>query len=458
MRLLFPIPAYLAVGALWISRACAAAIPRDSTSPVDLLSILSNSANDPSLGDANLSSALSFIVSNLTDADSSRSPADLSVQSTLKKIDATFAKRPRDIISAAKAITAAGLIPPDILALLNGYQNQGLNSIHNKNPAPSGLNIYPTKATGDAPYSIPEDDLRAAIHIPSSFSYGRNGKKPLILVPGTACPAGTTFHFNFAKFASTVPNADVVWINIPGASLNDAQINAEYAAYAINYISALSNSHVAALGWSQGNLNIQWALKYWPSTRGVLDDFIAMSPDFHGTIVRDVACPLLGTLICTPSLWQQGWSTEFVHTIRRDGGDSAYVPTTTIYSTFDEIVEPMSGPHASALLGDSRGVGVTNNHIQTICPLKAAGGIYTHEGLLYNPLAWKLAADAFNNPGPGQIQRLDLDSVCAEALAPPLDLSDVVGTHGVLLVAVAELLAYLPKTTKEPLIAGYASG
>jgi hypothetical protein len=65
-------------------------------------------------------------------------------------------------------------------------------------------------------------------------------------------------------------------------------------------------------------------------------------------------------VLCTPSLWQQGWDTEYIRTLRCDSGDSAYVPTTTVYSTFDEIVQPMSGPNASAILGDMCRVGVTN--------------------------------------------------------------------------------------------------
>ncbi|KAF9886012.1 hypothetical protein FE257_012068 [Aspergillus nanangensis] len=437
------------------SVAFSASIPRNALPPttdLDLITILDNGANNPMEGNEWLSDIASSIVSNLTGIRTQ----DESVQSTREKIENLFAYGHLNIPEAASMVASSGLVSSEILSFLNGFLNQSLNSIHNENQASSNIDIYPLKSEADAPYSVREDDLRAAIHIPNSFSYGKNGKKPLILVPGTAIPAGTTYHFNFAKFGNAVPTADVVWVNIPGSSFSDAQVNAEYVAYAIHYISSISNANVAMLSWSQGGLNVQWALKYWPSTRSVVDDFIAMSPDFHGTIARALVCPLLETVICTPSIWQQGWDTNFMQTIREDGGDSAYVPTTTIYSTFDEIVQPMIGDNASAIIRDIRGVGVTNNHLQSICPGKPAGGVYTHEGTLYNPLAWALAIDAFTHDGPGQPDRVNMEAACEQFLAPQLELDDILGTHGLLLVAVAGLLVYMPKTTAEPKIAAYA--
>lgn len=303
-----------------------AVIPRGAVpvaSDLSLVSILSSAANDSSIESEARSIAsliASEIVSKIGKTEFSRSTKDAkSVQEAFDKIQSIFADGTPDFLKMTREILTVGLIPADILSFLNGYLNLDLNSIHNRNPSPKGQAIYPVKAPGDARYSVAENALRAAIHIPASFGYGKNGKKPVILVPGTATPAGTTYYFNFGKLGSAA-DADVVWLNIPQASLNDVQINSEYVAYAINYISAISESNVAVLSWSQGGLDTQWALKYWPSTRKVVDDFIAISPDFHGTVMRSLVCPWLAALACTPSLWQQGWNTEFIRTLRGGGG------------------------------------------------------------------------------------------------------------------------------------------
>jgi hypothetical protein len=415
---------------------------------ISLLDTLSSAANEYE------SDKLSDLVSDLHQVGSILPPSTPEEALLVFQHSSGLSEGFASIVDVAQGITAAGLIPPEILSFLNGYIDSELNSLNNRNPA-SKDEIYP-KSSEDAPYSLSEETLRSAIYIPKTFDYGRNGKTPVILVPGTAVPSGTTWYYTFSKLGNST-DADVVWINLPRASLSDAQVNAEYVAYAINYITSLCAKPAALISWSQGGLNTQWALKYWPSTRPALQDFIAMSPDFHGTIVEAAICPALDYIACTPSILQQAYTSQFIQTLRSTSGDSAYVPTTIVYSSFDEIVEPMSGRNASAILKDPRGVGVTLAHLQSVCPDQPAGGFYTHEGVLYNPLAWALAIDAITHPGPGRLDRLDLKQVCGMALAPELDLFDLLGTEGLLLIAAAELVSYRPQAAREPCIAGYAS-
>lgn len=246
------------------------------------------------------------------------------------------------------------------------------------------------------------------------------------MVPGTGSTGCLTFRPNFIKQFTDSPFADLVWLNIPDFLYNDAQENAEYVAYAINYISGISeNKNVSVIAWSQGNLDTQWALKYWRSTRNVVSDLIAISPDFHGTTLAT------STDLPTnpPAILQQDYNSQFVTTLRSNDGDSAYVPTTSIFSSTDEIVSPQSGLNASAFVKDVRGVGVSNSELQVVCKGFLPGEYATHEGMLYNGLAYALAVDALTHEGPGRVGRIDLGSVCNEVASPGLSVGDVVATE-----------------------------
>jgi hypothetical protein len=253
-----------------------------------------------------------------------------------------------------------------------------------------------------------------------------------------------------------------VWLNIPGALLADAQSNAEYVAYAVNYISGISNNaNVSVITWSQGGLDTQWALTFWPSIRTVVSDFVAVSPDFHGTILAPVLCLSVGDVDldpCPPSVIQQEYESNFVTALRAKGGADAYVPTTTLYSgVLDEIVEPQQGVLASAFLGDARGVGVNNVEAQTACLGLPGGSFYGHAGMLFNPLTAALAVDALSHPGPADLGRIDLGTVCETYIAPGLTVEDAIATSGQIVVAAVRLLAYEPRLTSEPPLRSYAT-
>jgi hypothetical protein len=210
--------------------------------------------------------------------------------------------------------------------LIQNTYSIGCNSFININPKTPSRNIYPKKSSSDAPYSLSEAKLREAIQIPPGFTYG--DVRPLIMVPGTGSTGCLTFGANFIKQFTDSKFADPVWLNVPDFLYNDAQQNSEYVAYAINYISAISdNKNVSVIAWSQGNLDTQWALKYWPSTRKIVSDLVSISPDFHGTTVSASSSGLGASTSSgsPPSILQQNYTSQFVAALRANGGDSAYV-------------------------------------------------------------------------------------------------------------------------------------
>jgi hypothetical protein len=367
-----------------------------------------------------------------------------------------------DFYAAVATQVAVGLGPlldGTLSTALNGGLPVGENSINNDNPAPKNK-IYPSKNSSDAPYSLSEDTLRKAIFIPSTFTYGK--KRPLLMLPGTGSYGGSTFANNLRKLLTGTSYADPVWLNVPGGLLGDAQLTAEYIAYAINYISAVSNNNknLAVTSWSQGGLDAQWVFQYWPSTRAVVKDFLPVSPDFKGTVFANALClspDSAVNVLCDPSVIQQEATSKFVSQLRSSGGGSAYVPTTTFYSGFfDEIVEPQQGTGASAFINDARNVGVSNNEVQKVCAGQPGGSFYGHAGVLFHPLTYALIVDALTHDGPGSLIRIDVKSVCSNYAAPGLGLDDVIATSGLIPIAGVLLLSFPQKMLTEPPLLGYA--
>lgn len=183
-----------------------------------------------------------------------------------------------------------------------------------------------------------------------------------------------------------------------------------------------------------------------------MTDHIGYSADYHGSALSNLLGLVPGQDTTAPSILQQKYDADFIAALRSRGGDSAYVPTTNLYSAYvDEVVEPQFGPFASGALSDARRVGVTNNEVQEICPGQPSLFVYSHEGVLYNPVAWALARDALSHDGPGQVSRLgDLGSLCASYLAQGLGNENILLTEDVVVFSVMNLLRYPNKVTKEP--------
>ncbi|KAI6789755.1 alpha/beta-hydrolase [Hortaea werneckii] len=410
-----------------------------SSFPADLASI----AAGISVGEA--------ILTNIVPA-----PGPSSIPQLASEFSQIISTDPADIFESGAKILLNGFAGADYLNLLNSYLIA--SNTNNINLLPPAKPIYPKASAADAPYSLSESDLRKAIYIPPGFTYGR--VPAVLFLPGTAALAGQNFGPNYGKLLKDRKVADPVYVNIPNENLGDIQTAAEYAAYAVNYISGISGGrNVSTISWSAGSLDGQWALKYWPSTRQHLSNAIRISPDHHGTILAQLLCPGFETPGCTPAIAQQNYNSTFIATLRNNGGDSAYVPTTNIYSIFDEIVEPQQDPNASGALNDIRAVGVSNVELQEICTAALPGGTPNndHEGVLYNALAYALAIDALTHPNsPGNVERVDAQAECAKFAADGLSLADVLATHALIPLAVGNVLAYQPKVAQEPAIRGYA--
>ncbi|KAJ7091426.1 hypothetical protein B0H15DRAFT_236199 [Mycena belliarum] len=365
-------------------------------------------------------------------------------------------------LGSAEALLKAGFAPPKLSDLLdvNKTFTTGANSMVNSPPAlPANATVFfPQAAAGDAPYSVSEAELRQALFIPDGFTMG--AKNPLLIIPGTGQPSFMTYGPNLIPVLQDSGFADPVWLNLPGFLLGDAQRSAEFIAYGAQYLSALTGKSVTLLAYSQGNIITQWALTFWPSMRKVVSDFVALSPAFRGSILVDAGCvPIKDITGCPPAIHQQRLNSNFVNAMRKHGGDSALVPTTLMFSATDEIAQPQTGADATALLKDANSVGVAPVRVQdaNVCGGKLAGGVATHEGMLYHPVTLAMLKDAMTHDGPGSISRIDLKTLCERVVAEGMSLSALVDTEAGLVLAGASFIQYRPYLESEPAIASYAA-
>ncbi|POS85157.1 hypothetical protein EPUL_005731 [Erysiphe pulchra] len=376
-----------------------------------------------------------------------RANAAFSMQNTSPSGNATEP----NLMASALDMMMNGLVSDD---LHNTLQSKAAVPVFNNPPVPADKSFY-TKE-GNAPFSVPEEKLRSAIQIPPTFTYGQ--KPALLMVPGTGASGFETFGNTFGKLLTTTPYADPVYISIPGNSLGDVQINAEYVAYALQYVQSITNQNLSVITWSQGSIDVQWSFKYWPSIRNIVTDFIAISPDFHGTRLAYLLCSgnaNINMIGCTPAVSQQAYNSRFINRLRQDGGDAAYVPTTTVYSQFDEIVQPQFGRQASGIIREGNGVAVSNTLLQEACRGQEGSGLYLHEGVLYSATAYALVIDALTHDGPGSIDRVR--NSCSQTTPEGISDLDVVGVEALIVIILFRLLTFAPKVVREPELRDYTA-
>lgn len=445
----------LVAGLLCLHSSISNAVPQPVAGPEPIPDPLFN----PIGGIANgVKDKLADIASKLANTKPKATPT--SVEDAVSTLKGIFGPKPTGLVSNGLKFLTSGLQVEGTegVTIDSPAPPGNINSFQNTNPAPPQA-IFPKADPQDPPFTKTENELRSALFIPATFQAADKTSPPVLLVPGTGAFGGVNFEGNMIKIlAQNRSVGQAAWLNIPGAMLDDVQTNAEFIAYGVNYIASITGAQVSVVGWSQGNLAAQWALQYWPSVLASTKQLVAFSPDFHGTVIANIAdLPIVDKIPLPPSILQQQFNSDLVKTLRAGGGDAAYVPTTTLYSAvFDEIVQPQAGTAASAFLLDSRNVGVSNNEIQSVCPGTPAGDFGTHESLLFNGLTTALAVDALAVGGPADPKRLDLAAVCQQLAHPALDVKDVTQTEGLIPLAALNVLEFQPGVTKEPKIRAYA--
>jgi len=273
-------------------------------------------------------------------------------------------------------------------------------------------------------------------------------KKPFLLVPGTGTTGAQSFRGGYVTLLGPSPGLgfDVCFLAEPRQMLGDAQDTAERIAYAINTLATVSGAPVPVAGWSQGNLDIQWVLTFWTSARANTLQFVSLAGDFRGT---NLLAALSGVPI-SPSILQQESGSNFLKALSKHDGLSAKVPTTSIFSATDEIIQPEDNtPTATSFLSGSN---VGNIFIQNACP----GLLVTHEDELFINFTFQVAKLALNSlenfATPAQVAAANIP--CNLNAAPGAD--PTLGTIAIADALAAILVGELGSSGVEPPVRAYA--
>lgn len=232
-------------------------------------------------------------------------------------------------------------------------------------------------------------------------------KPAVLLVHGTGTAGYEQYEWTYLPLL-VERGFDVCFVTYPDRGLNDMQISAEYVVHALRRMHAETGRKVAMIGHSQGALMPRWALKWWPSAREAVDDFVLLAGPNHGTLIADInplallpELPLPGVGL-PEVLFQFATDSQFIAALNADDETPGDVDYTSLYTLFDELVQPAAPVATAGLDREQSNPHVTNLLLQDLCP----GRLVDHLTIgLTDRLAFELALDAISNPGPADIER-----------------------------------------------------
>jgi triacylglycerol lipase len=223
-------------------------------------------------------------------------------------------------------------------------------------------------------------------------------KAPVLLVHGTFTTGYEQYDWTYLPLLAE-RGFDVCAVTYPDRGLGDQQISAEYVVNALRRIYAKTGRKVAMIGHSQGASMPRWALRWWPSARNSVEDFVLQAGPNHGLLLASQGANPLGQPAGTTQFSSSSKFVAAVNSVDETPGDISY---TSLYTQFDELVQPVTPVPTAALDFGKNNPKVTNLLLQDLCP----GRFVDHVTIgLSDRLTFDLTLDAISNPGPANIER-----------------------------------------------------
>lgn len=289
-------------------------------------------------------------------------------------------------------------------------------------------------------------------------------RPPVLLVHGTLTAGYEQWEWTYLPLL-VERGFDVCYVTYPDRGLNDLQVSAEYVVHALRRIRAESGRKVAMIGHSQGGLMPRWALKWWPSAREAVEDFVLLASPNHGTVIADLnpfsllpldGLPTLPLVGAPPALFQFRATSNFVRALNLGDETPGEIDYTNLYTLFDELVQPaLPTPTAALDLGQNN-PRVTNLLLQDLCP----GRLVDHLTIgLTDRLTFELVLDAIENPGPADPDRAGGSALCGLLPIVPDQIVSPAAATAVIRILQQSAAAGLPNlqfVTAEPPLKPYA--
>lgn len=312
-----------------------------------------------------------------------------------------------------------------------------------------GSSADPNFAAGEQAspaYSIPAEMLEASLACESDLALDM--RSPVLLVHATTVDPEINFAWNWMPVLREL-QIPFCTVTLPNYAMTDIQESAEYVVYAIREMYRRGGRKVQIVGHSQGGLVPRWALRWWPDTRAMVDDLVAMGSPNHGSVVVTAIC-LAG---CAPALQQQASDSDFVTALNADGETFAGISYTNIYSRLDEFVQPNLDDSGSTSLQTGEGM-IRNVALQDVCPLDVSEHLIVGTS---SSAGYEIAMDALMHEGPADIDRVDR-AACSRLLMPGVNPATFATDFSAASAQVVLQLALYPHTFEEPPLKCYVTG
>ncbi len=251
-------------------------------------------------------------------------------------------------------------------------------------------------ATTEPALETSVDVLDAAL---SCTDFDNPDKEPVLLIHGTGTYAQEQFDWNYLLWLRA-QGFDVCMVSYPDRGFGDQQIAAEYVVHAVRRIHAESGRRVDMVGHSQGGSMPRWAIKWWPSVQQAVDDFVMHAPVNHGTSIAESSGSSFTPM--PASFFQFAPNSNFVTALNAGDETPGEIDYTSIFTVFDELVQPQVPESTSALDLGQDNPRVSNILLQDICP----GRMADHASIgLSDYTTAMLTLDALVNDGPADFER-----------------------------------------------------